>query len=155
VGKEGKVEIDLKAQRSQVKMGEVTVLPAMCSIVASGGTRTSVDLICVIDVSGSMDGEKIELVKETMRFLIETLTPSDRLSILTFNSSGNRICGLKTVTQENMVVLSTYINNLFASGGTNIMSGMDLALKTIRDRKIPNKVTSVFLLSDGQDKGAE
>jgi hypothetical protein len=35
------------------------------------------------------------------------------------------------------------------------MSGMDLALKTIRDRKIPNKVTSVFLLSDGQDKGAE
>jgi hypothetical protein len=35
------------------------------------------------------------------------------------------------------------------------MSGMELALKTIRDRKIPNKVTSVFLLSDGQDKGAE
>jgi len=35
------------------------------------------------------------------------------------------------------------------------MSGMDLALKTIRDRKIPNKVTSIFLLSDGQDKGAE
>lgn len=35
------------------------------------------------------------------------------------------------------------------------MSGMELALKTIRDRKISNKVTSVFLLSDGQDKGAE
>ena len=35
------------------------------------------------------------------------------------------------------------------------MSGMDLALKTIRDRKRPNKVTSVFLLSDGQDQGAE
>lgn len=34
------------------------------------------------------------------------------------------------------------------------MSGMDLALRTIRDRKQPNKVTSVFLLSDGQDKGA-
>ena len=127
----------------------------MCSILASGGTRTSVDLICVIDVSGSMNGEKIELVKETMRFLIETLTPSDRLSIITFNGSGNRICGLRTVTQENMVFFSNHINGLFASGGTNIMSGMDLALKTMRDRKIPNKVTSVFLLSDGQDKGAE
>lgn len=54
-----------------------------------------------------------------------------------------------------MVVFSNHINQLFASGGTNIMSGMNLALKTINDRKIPNKVTSVFLLSDGQDKGAE
>jgi hypothetical protein len=54
-----------------------------------------------------------------------------------------------------MVIFSQYINNLIASGGTSIMSGMELALKTIRDRKIPNKVTSVFLLSDGQDKGAE
>lgn len=35
------------------------------------------------------------------------------------------------------------------------MSGLELALKTIRDRKVPNKVTSIFLLSDGQDKGAE
>lgn len=63
IGKEPKVEVSLVAQRSQVKMGEVTVLPAMCSIASSGGSRTSVDLICVIDVSGSMSGEKINLVK--------------------------------------------------------------------------------------------
>jgi Mg-chelatase subunit ChlD len=54
-----------------------------------------------------------------------------------------------------MIFFSNYINNLHAGGGTSIMSGMELALKTIRDRKISNKVTSVFLLSDGQDKGAE
>lgn len=63
VGKEGKVDISIIAQRSQVKLGEQTVLPAMCQVISSGGTRTSVDLICVIDVSGSMGGEKIELVK--------------------------------------------------------------------------------------------
>ena len=40
-------------------------------------------------------------------------------------------------------------------GGTKICSGLDLAVKTIKDRKHVNKVTSVFLLSDGQDKGAE
>ena len=61
---------------------------------------------------------------------------------------------MKAVTQENLVTFSNYINILSASGGTNIMSGMQLALKTINDRKRPNKVTSVFLLSDGQDKGA-
>jgi Mg-chelatase subunit ChlD len=31
----------------------------MCSLTTSGGARTSVDLICVIDVSGSMQGPKI------------------------------------------------------------------------------------------------
>ena len=71
----------------------------MCSLKTSGGSRTSVDLICVIDVSGSMDGEKIQLVKDTIKFLIETLTPSDRLSIITFNSGGRRVCGLKCVTK--------------------------------------------------------
>lgn len=35
------------------------------------------------------------------------------------------------------------------------MSGMNLALKTLRDRKQINKATSIFLLSDGQDRGAE
>lgn len=35
------------------------------------------------------------------------------------------------------------------------MSGMSLALKTLRERKQINKATSIFLLSDGQDRGAE
>lgn len=53
-----------------------------------------------------------------------------------------------------MVTLHKHINSLYASGGTNICSGLDLAVKTIKDRKQLNNVTSVFLLSDGQDKGA-
>lgn len=127
----------------------------MCQVKSSGGDRTSVDLICVIDVSGSMSGDKLNLVKETMKVLIETLTPSDRLSIITFQSHASRICPLKAVTPENMIGFTENINNLQAGGGTRIMSGMGLAFKTIRDRKIANKVTSVFLLSDGQDGGAE
>lgn len=80
------------------KLREEVMLPAMCSIKTEGGSRTSVDLICVIDVSGSMSGEKIELVKSTMKYLLEALTPADRLSIITFESWGDRLCGLKCVT---------------------------------------------------------
>lgn len=81
-----------------VKLKTAEILPAMVTLKSSGGSRTSVDLICVIDNSGSMSGEKIGLVKETMNFLLETLTPSDRLSIITFNNHSQRLCGLKTVT---------------------------------------------------------
>lgn len=36
--------------------------------------RTPVDLVCVIDHSGSMAGDKIELVKETLKYITELLT---------------------------------------------------------------------------------
>jgi Mg-chelatase subunit ChlD len=42
----------------------------MVSLKSSGGSRTSVDLICVIDNSGSMSGHKIQLVKDTLKFLL-------------------------------------------------------------------------------------
>jgi Mg-chelatase subunit ChlD len=51
-------------------------------------------------------------------------------------------------------VLNKSIDKLQANGGTNINAGLDLALKTIKDRKFSNKITSVFLLSDGQDRDA-
>lgn len=126
----------------------------MASVTSSGGSRTSVDLICVIDNSGSMSGEKIQLVRDTLKFLVETLTPSDRISLIMFNSFATRLCPLKCVTGENIGVMNEIINSIHSGGGTDINSGMDLALKTIRERKHVNTVTSVFLLSDGQDGGA-
>jgi len=42
-----------------IKLKNEITLPAMVSLKTSGGTRTSVDLICVIDNSGSMNGQKI------------------------------------------------------------------------------------------------
>lgn len=83
------------------------------------------------------------------------MTPSDRLSIVTFNSYANRLCGLKCVSGENMQFFKNTVDSIQAGGGTNINSGLQIALKTIRERKHTNKVTSIFLLSDGQDKGAE
>lgn len=67
----------------------------------------------------------------------------------------SRLCGLKCVTGENMQGFTNLVDGIAAGGGTNINSGLQLALKTIRERKHINKVTSIFLLSDGQDKGAE
>lgn len=137
-----------------MKLKTQTDLPAMATLKSSGGSRTSVDLICVIDNSGSMNGQKIDLVKATLRFLLGTLTPADRLSLITFNSGAQRLCGLKCVTGENMQEFQKIVGGIHAGGGTVINSGLQLALKTIRDRKHVNKVTSIFLLSDGQDKGA-
>ena len=54
-----------------------------------------------------------------------------------------------------MVFFSTNIGRLEGRGGTSIVSGLSIALKTIRDRKVSNKVTYIFLLSDGLDDDAD
>ena len=57
--KEANIELSITAQRSVFKLKEAVDLPAMATIKSEGGSRTNVDLICVIDNSGSMSGEKI------------------------------------------------------------------------------------------------
>lgn len=59
-----------------------------------------------------------------MTFLIETLTPSDRLCIITFNNRAKRVCPLKPVTKENIPLFNQWIKEIRAGGGTSIISGM-------------------------------
>lgn len=63
--------------------------------------RQGIDLIVVIDVSGSMRGTKIELVKDTLYFLIKQLKDYDRLSFITFNDDVNFYTKLNPMTLRN------------------------------------------------------
>lgn len=65
--------------------------------------RPGVDLVCVIDVSGSMSGAKILLVKQALIYLIKMMRPKDRISLVIFNQSAKRLCPLKLATPENLV----------------------------------------------------
>ncbi|KAL0460178.1 UNVERIFIED_CONTAM: E3 ubiquitin-protein ligase WAV3 [Sesamum latifolium] len=47
-------------------------------------SRAPVDLVTVLDVSGSMAGTKLALLKRAMGFVIQNLGPSDRLSVIAF-----------------------------------------------------------------------
>lgn len=40
--------------------------------------RPPIDLICLVDVSGSMIGKKINLVKDSLRYLMKILASEDR-----------------------------------------------------------------------------
>ena len=113
--------------------------------------RPNVDLVCVIDTSGSMSGEKIALVRETLLYILEQLGEGDRLCLISFNSSASRLTHLMTAGNANKNELQNKIRSLDASGSTNIQSGLDLAFRTLQSRKYRNPVSSVLLLSDGQD----
>ena len=54
--------------------------------------RNNIDIICVIDTSGSMSGTNLKNVKIAMEYLIKILNDQDRINIVTFNNEGFRKC---------------------------------------------------------------
>lgn len=64
-------------------------------------SRVPIDLICVVDQSGSMAGEKIALLKQTLIYIVEQMSELDRLAVVSFNTQAfDRSHGLKRMTQQ-------------------------------------------------------
>ncbi|KAG9151215.1 hypothetical protein Leryth_002775 [Lithospermum erythrorhizon] len=119
--------------------------------LASESSRTPVDLVTVLDVSGSMAGTKLALLKQAMGFVIQNLGPSDRLSVIAFSSVARRLFPLRRMTEIGKQEALQAVNSLTSNGGTNIAEGLRKGAKVMAERKCKNPVNSIILLSDGQD----
>lgn len=58
-------------------------------------------------------------------------------------------------SKSNRPKLEKLIDSIAARGGTTINAGMEMALRVLKDRQFMNPVSSIFLLSDGQDSSAQ
>ncbi|CAA0815061.1 Zinc finger (C3HC4-type RING finger) family protein [Striga hermonthica] len=113
--------------------------------------RAPVDLVTVLDVSGSMAGTKLALLKRAMGFVIQNLGPSDRLSVISFSSTARRLFPLRRMTENGRQEALQAVNSLTSNGGTNIAEGLRKATKVLTECKSRNPIGSIILLSDGQD----
>ena len=116
--------------------------------------KCNADLICVIDISGSMLGEKIELVKESLKILIDMMDKNDRLALILFENQSTIKFNLNYITDNVKKDLIDKINSITAHGGTNILSGLERAVEILKaDKKTAeeNRISSIILLSDGCD----
>ena len=116
--------------------------------------KCNADLICVIDISGSMQGEKINLVKESLKILIEMMDKNDRLALILFENHSDILFDLNYLTDTAKKDLVNKINSIYDHGGTNILSGLEKAVEILKaDKKTAedNRISSIILLSDGCD----
>ncbi|KAJ7566596.1 hypothetical protein O6H91_02G110600 [Diphasiastrum complanatum] len=114
-------------------------------------SRTPIDLVTVLDVSGSMSGGKLRLLKRAMAFLISNLRSEDRLSVIAFSSSAKRVLPLRRMVEPGRQSALRAVDSLISAGGTNIAEGLAKGAKVLEDRRVRNPVASIILLSDGQD----
>ena len=150
-----KSEITLTIERSRShsdQTGNLTPLIVSLSCPDTQIKTKPVDLICIVDTSGSMSGDKIQLVKESLKYLVNLMNEEDKFALIEFSNEENIINYLTKMTEENKALILKNIDNLYAYGGTNILDGLKAAVDLIEDDySSGERVASLILLSDGED----
>ncbi|KAL5706909.1 hypothetical protein ACHQM5_025015 [Ranunculus cassubicifolius] len=122
--------------------------------IGGGEGRLGLDLVTVLDISGSMSGKKLGRLKLAMQFLLQKLGPTDRLSVVTFNRNAQRLCPLRQITDDSRIGIENLVNVIQASGSTNTAAGLQLAVDVLDGRTITKRRrTAIMLMSDGDENG--
>jgi Ca-activated chloride channel family protein len=102
------------------------------------------DVILVLDVSGSMRGEKIEQAKEALTFVLDELHEEDRFNIIAF-STATQPYARDLVPADERGEARGFVARLEASGSTDINRALLEALSMAEG----DRPTIVVFLTDG------
>lgn len=119
--------------------------------------RVPADLVFVLDVSGSMAGDKMDMLQRTLRWLASDacLTPDDRVAVVAFDDSAWVEMPLRFMNAQGKATLTAVADSLRPRGGTDIAAGIKKAVEMLTARRFVNASTAVLLLSDGEDPSAK
>lgn len=110
--------------------------------------RPPTNLVFLLDVSGSMRASnKLPLVQQSMRLLVEEMTEDDRVSIVTYASNAG--VRLQSTLGSKKQEILTAINGLRAGGSTNGEGGIRMAYDEANRHYFQGGANRVILCSDG------
>ena len=122
----------------------VTVTPPL----AARNETTPRDITLVLDVSGSMQGRKMEQARAAGRQLLGTLRPDDRFRLIDFSSDVRTFRDeFVSATSENLRDANRYLDALEAVGGTNIEGALREAM---RPSPTDGRLPLVLFITDGE-----
>lgn len=121
----------------------------------SGVDQVPVDIVFVIDVSGSMGGTKMEQTREALETIINQLRSTDRFTMLTFSTS-------ISYWKENLVSAGEFsqqgvefARSLSAGGNTNFHGGLQDGARVLKTHGRSDHVPLLVILTDGQPTEGE
>jgi Ca-activated chloride channel family protein len=110
--------------------------------------RKPANLVFVVDISGSMaTGNRLELVKKSLRLLVDRLRPDDMIGIVVYGSTGRVL--LESTTVRNRSEILGVINALKTNGATNAEEGIRLGYELAFRHLSPGRINRIILCSDG------
>ena len=151
LSKDFKLNIELKnelssnAITSKTRAGNDMIYLSFMPEILDSYEDSEKEYLFIIDVSGSMSGEKIDETKKAVIECLKQLDVGDKFNIIPFESQFEAM-SIKSIeyNEENMQKAIKYINNLRTMGGTEILNPIKFALYEKETDKI------ILLFTDGQ-----
>jgi Ca-activated chloride channel family protein len=113
-------------------------------------TKKPVDLVVVMDISGSMQGDKITSARKSLIQFIEKLDDRDRLEIYLFSSDINVLTPLSPLAGKRQQVLDS-VSGIFEGGNTKLYDATSMAYKDLQQNGDPGHIRAIVVLTDGED----
>ncbi|KAI0181084.1 Pleckstrin homology domain-containing protein [Hypoxylon sp. FL1284] len=140
----------------------VTTAPTEYTTFTKSPLLTSVhvpiDVVVVVPISSSMQGVKINLVRDALKFMVYNLGERDRMGLVTFGSGGGGvpIVGMTTKAWHGW-------NNILASikpvgqksHRADVVEGANVAMDLLMQRKYNNPIATIMLISDASTSDAD
>lgn len=150
------LEFSVAPHRGSIGLRSSEVVTQICATVKASElpaddsyARAPVDIVVALDVSGSMRVDKLDLCKKTLSLLLRELHHDDRFCLISFSDDARIEVPMLKVSDEQKLNAVHIIEQMQVRGRTNIASAISLAAEVANGVKDPNKVRSVFLLTDG------
>lgn len=161
---QGTIGVTVEAFSRADKTGTHDVVVALDA--GKGVERTPVDIVCVIDISGSMQTEAstqndqgvsesnglsvLDVVKHAVATIIHALGPNDRCAIVSYSDRARIELELTSMTESGQDLANTKLQALHTEGSTNLWDGLLVGMDVLRAKSRDGRIPSVFLLTDGQ-----
>ncbi|MDR1382432.1 MAG: VWA domain-containing protein [Planctomycetaceae bacterium] len=113
--------------------------------------KPSLAICLVIDRSGSMGGQKMEMAKDAAKSAVELLTPRDYASVIAFDSVSYVVAPMQSAASVSSI--TSQISTIEAGGGTSIYPGMVDAYDQLT--RASAKLKHVILLTDGYSESGD
>lgn len=112
--------------------------------------RKDVNLVMLLDVSGSMRGGKIESVRQAASQFVSQMGDDDRITLLTFSTVPSILVHNQQVALARDDVIAT-INGLQADGETALFDAIAQGANLIAEGAAPETTNAMIVLTDGLD----
>jgi Mg-chelatase subunit ChlD len=104
--------------------GELEVVLSIIAPLGESAARAPLHLVAVLDKSGSMHGEKLRLVVETMCFMLQHLTERDTVGFVEYGSEVTVLAAPTRCDASGKARLEKCLRRMKSGGQTNLSGGL-------------------------------